>query len=57
MELRFASKITSAEQMLARAFQAAVPACWVVADSFYGRSDAFRRWLEERGRAYSVMIP
>jgi len=57
VELRFASKITLAEQMLARAFQAAVPARWVVADAFYGRSGAFRRWLEERGRAYSVMIP
>jgi len=57
VELRFASKITLAEQMLARAFQAAVPARWVVADSFYGRSGAFRRWLEERGRAYAVMIP
>ncbi len=55
--VRFASKITLAEQMLARAFQAAVPARWVVADSFYGRSGAFRRWLEERNRAYAVMIP
>ncbi len=54
---RFASKITLAERMLARAFQAIVPARWVVADSFYGRSGAFRRWLEERGRSYAVMIP
>ena len=43
--------------MLARAFAAGVPARWVVADSFYGRSGAFRRWLEERERAYAVMIP
>ena len=56
-DVRFASKITLAEQMLARAFAAAVPANWVVADSFYGRSGAFRRWLEERGRPYAVMIP
>jgi len=55
--VRFASKITLAERMLARAFDAATPARWVVADSFYGRSGAFRRWLEERGRAYAVMIP
>ena len=53
----FASKITLAEQMLARAFDAGMPAQWVVADSFYGRSGAFRRWLEERERAYAVMIP
>ncbi len=56
-EVQFASKITLAEQMLARAFHAAVPARWVVADSFYGRSGAFRRWIEEQGRAYAVMIP
>lgn len=56
-EVRFASKITLAERMLARAFAAGVPAQWVVADSFYGRSGAFRHWLEERERAYAVMIP
>ena len=43
--------------MLARAFDADVPARWVVADSFDGRSHAFRRWLEERGCASAVMIP
>ena len=57
VDVHFASKITLAEQMLARAFAAAIPASWVVADSFYGRSGAFRRWLEERGRPYAVMIP
>jgi SRSO17 transposase len=55
--VRFASKITLAERMLARAFAAGVPARWVVADSFYGRSGAFRGWLEERERPYAVMIP
>ena len=25
--------------------------------AFYGRSHALRRWLEERGRAYALMIP
>jgi len=29
----------------------------VVADSFYGRSHAFRAWLEERGRPYAMMVP
>jgi len=56
-EVRFASKITLAERMLARAFAAAVPARWVVADSFYGRSGPFRRWLEERDQSHAVMIP
>jgi SRSO17 transposase len=55
--VRFASKITLAERMLARAFDAETPARWVVADSFSGRSGTFRRWLEERSRAYAVMIP
>ncbi len=55
--VRFASKITLAERMLTRAFAAGVPARWVVADSFYGRSGPFRRWLEEHDRPYAVMIP
>lgn len=55
--VRFATKITLAQRMLERAFAAAVPARWVVADSFYGRSHAFRRWLEERGQAYVLMVP
>ena len=29
----------------------------MVADSFYGRSHAFRAWLEERERSYAVMVP
>ncbi len=56
-EGRFARKITLAERMLARAFDAGVPARWVVADSFSGRSHAFRRWREGRDIAYAVMIP
>ena len=57
LTVRFATKITLAQRMLERAFAAAVPARWVVADSFYGRSHTFRRWLEERGQAYAVMVP
>ena len=34
-----------------------VPARWVTADSGYGRSHAFRQWLEQRDQAYAVMIP
>ena len=54
---RFVTKIAPARRLLTRAFAAAVPARWVVADSFYGRSHAFRHWLEQRGRAYALMIP
>jgi SRSO17 transposase len=56
-EVVFESKLELAEQMLDRAFEAEVPARWVVADSFYGRSGAFRGWLEERGQPYAVMRP
>ena len=54
---RFARKIALAERMLARAFAAGVPARWVVAGSFYGRSGPFRCRLEERAQSYAVMIP
>jgi SRSO17 transposase len=56
-ETAFATKLELAQQMLARAFAASVPARWVVADAFYGRSHELRQWLEEQGRAYALMIP
>jgi SRSO17 transposase len=56
-ETAFATKIELAQCMLARAFDAAVPARWVGADAFYGRSHDLRRWLEARGHAYALMIP
>jgi len=56
-ETAFATKIELAQQMLARAFEAGVPARWVVADAFYGRSHELRLWLEERRRAYALMVP
>jgi SRSO17 transposase len=56
-ELLFRNKVELAEQMLERAFDAGVRARWVVADSFYGRSHAFRAWLEERGQPCVVMVP
>lgn len=55
--VRFATQRTLAQQLLARAFAAAVPARWVVADSCSGRSHAFRQWLAERGQAYVLMVP
>jgi SRSO17 transposase len=55
--VRFATKLTLAQHMLERAFAAAIPARWIVGDSFYGRSHAFRCWLEDRGRAYVLMVP
>ena len=55
--IRFATKLTLAQRMLERAFAAAVPARWFVADSFYGRAHAFRRWLEEHEQPYVLMVP
>jgi SRSO17 transposase len=55
--LRFATKLTLAKRLLARAFAAGVPARWVAGDAAYGRSHAFRRWLEDRGRAYALSVP
>jgi SRSO17 transposase len=56
-EVAFANKVELAKRMLERAFETGVTARWVVTDSFYGRSHEFREWLEERGRAYAVMVP
>jgi SRSO17 transposase len=56
-ETEFATKIELAQRMLARAFDAGVPARWVVGDAFSGRSHELRRWLEEQGRSYALMIP
>lgn len=53
----FQNKIDLAERMLERTFEARVAARWVVGDSFYGRSHAFRGWLEERECPYAVMVP
>ncbi len=39
-------------RMLERAFEAGVPARWVVADTAYGTARGLRSWLEERGRSY-----
>jgi len=56
-ETRFVTKIALAQQMLARAFAAGVPARWVVGDAFYGRSHQLRQWLEAQSRPYALMIP
>lgn len=56
-EVTFANKIELAKRMLHRAFAAGIPARWVAADSFYGRSHQFRKWLEEHGRPHVVGVP
>src|SRR5687767_3188265 len=49
---RFATKPQLAQQMLARAFAAGVPASWVTGDSVYGDHRPLRRWLEAQPQAY-----
>jgi SRSO17 transposase len=45
-----------AQQMLARAFAAAVPADWVVGDTVYGY-DELRLWLDEQQKNYVLAVP
>jgi SRSO17 transposase len=55
-EVKFATKGELAQQMLARAFAAGVPADWVVGDTVYGY-DELRLFLEEREKNYVVAVP
>jgi SRSO17 transposase len=52
----FATKGELAKAMLRRAFEAGVPARWVVADTVYGMTRGLRGWLEERERSYVLAI-
>jgi SRSO17 transposase len=51
----FATKPRLAQQMLERAFAAAVPARWVVGDCIYSAED-LRHWLEVREQAYLFAV-
>lgn len=52
----FATKPALAQQMLARAVAAGVPARWVVADTVYN-TDELRLWLIEQGLSYVLAAP
>jgi len=52
----FATKGELAQQMLARAFAAGMPAQWVVGDTVYGY-DELRLFLEEQQKNYVVAVP
>ena len=56
-EVWFATKGELAKEMLRRAFEAKVPARWVVADTVYGTARGLRGWLEEQGRSYVLAVP
>jgi SRSO17 transposase len=52
----FATKGQLAKAMLGRAFEAGVPARWVVADTVYGMTRGLRGWLEKRERSYVLAV-
>ena len=56
-EVGFRTKGELAKEMLHRAFEAGVPARWIVADTVYGTARGLRGWLEERGRWYVLAVP
>jgi SRSO17 transposase len=53
---RFATKPQLAQQMLACALAAGVPAAWVTGDSVYGDNRPLRRWLEAHPQAYVLAV-
>jgi SRSO17 transposase len=53
---RLTTKPQLAQQMLARAFTAGVPAAWVAGDSVYGDDRRLRMWLESLPRAYVLAV-
>lgn len=52
----FMTKPALAQQMLARALDAGVPAAWVAGDSIYGDDRRLRLWLEEREQAHVMAV-
>jgi SRSO17 transposase len=55
-EVGFATKGELARVMLQRAFEAGVPARWIVADTVYGMARGLRGWLEKKERSYVLAV-
>jgi SRSO17 transposase len=55
-DVAFHTKPELAQQMLARAFAAGVPAAWVSGDEIYGDDGAFRRWLADGAHPYVLAV-
>jgi SRSO17 transposase len=56
VETEFRTKPQLALEMLERAFEADVPARWVVGDAVYGSDGKLRRALEAREQAYALAV-
>ena len=54
--VEFATKVTHARRMLARALDTGVPAKWVTADEFYGNERGLRRDLQARAVGYVLAV-
>jgi SRSO17 transposase len=55
-QVRFATKITLARLMVARALQTGVPAAWATADEFYGGDRHLRHDLQTAGVGYVLAV-
>jgi len=55
-DVEFATKVTHARRMLARALAAGVPAAWATADEFYGNERGLRRDLQARRVGYVLAV-
>jgi SRSO17 transposase len=55
-DVPFATKGELAQQMLARAFAAGIPAQWIAGDTVYGY-DEVRLWLDEQQKNYVLAVP
>jgi len=55
-EVAFATKPALARQMIARALDAGVPACWVTGDEVYGADPSLRGELEARRIGYVLAV-
>ena len=52
----FHTKGQLAQGMIARAVAGGVPFAWVTGDTVYGNDRRLRRWLEEQGRCYVLVV-
>ena len=55
-QVGFQTKPQLAQQLLARALDAGVPAGWVTADEVYGGDARLRAWLEQQDLAYVLAV-
>ncbi|MFI5916913.1 IS701 family transposase [Dactylosporangium sp. NPDC051541] len=55
-DVGFATKTVLGRRMLARAFDAGIPAAWVTADEAYGGDQSLRKDLQHRGIGYVLAV-